>query len=60
MCNFLMRMSDVSNAGTLAKDLKSSSMKSLYYSSNGNLMVLSDGFKDAVQYVDDIYGFLLQ
>ena len=55
-----MRMSDVSNAGTLAKDLKSSSMKSLYYSSNGNLMVLSDGFKDAVQYVDDIYGFLLQ
>ena len=59
MCKFLMRMSEVSNAGTLAKDLKSSGMKSLYYSSNRNLMVLSGGFKDASQYVGDIYDFLV-
>lgn len=45
MCQFLMRMSDTTNADILASDLKHSSKDSPFYSTNGNLMVLSDDFK---------------
>ena len=57
MCAFLMGMSDKLNTATLAKDLSFTSNESPYYSSNGNLMVLTGGFKDAAQQVDDIYNF---
>lgn len=58
MCEFMLRMSGMTTTGAMAKDLTKSCKKQPFYSSNGNLMVLSEGFMDAAQYVADIYNFL--
>lgn len=58
MIGFLMRMSDTATTAGLAADLKQKDVNSPYYSSNGNLMVLSNGFKSASNFTDEIYDFI--